>query len=122
MEFADLMKIRGLVQHRYVIGAVICLGERPLGRYSELGRAITSWTGDRIGDGEITRTVHRLQVSGLVNEKSMNGKRVLELTPEGKLRLQTLRALSEALRLGDLTGRSDEKADASQPAKRARAR
>ncbi|MFB9178147.1 hypothetical protein ACFFX1_08360 [Dactylosporangium sucinum] len=100
MEFGDLLEIRELLQYQHVIGAVVCLGERPM-RYGELGSAITEWTGSRIGDGEVTRTVHRLVGSGLADETYAQGHRLLVLTAAGMQRLDTIRALGRALRRGN---------------------
>lgn len=98
MKFGELLEIRDIIQHRYVIGALVCLGEgRPL-RYSELGSAITGWTGSRIGDGEITRTVTRLLESGLAQETFIDGHRTLTLTRAGQCRLEMIRALGRTLR------------------------
>ncbi|WP_238005853.1 hypothetical protein KZZ52_41585 [Dactylosporangium sp. AC04546] len=97
VEFGDLLEIRELLQYQHVIGAVVCLGERPM-RYGELGSAITEWTGCRIGDGEVTRTVHRLVESGLADEAYVQGHRLLVLTAAGMQRLDTIRALGGALR------------------------
>ncbi|MFY1633679.1 hypothetical protein ACN27F_10400 [Solwaraspora sp. WMMB335] len=105
MEFGDLLEIRDIVQYQYVIGAVICLGERPM-RYGELGAAITAWTGSRIGDGEVTRTVARLVDSGLARETFVDGHRVLTLSKAGLRRLETIHSLGRALR-GDADGRDD---------------
>ncbi|MFK3984473.1 hypothetical protein ACI2K4_29380 [Micromonospora sp. NPDC050397] len=96
MDFGDLLEIRDILQYQHVIGAVVCLGERPM-RYGELGSAITEWTGNRIGDGEITRTVHRLVENGLAKETFANGHRLLTLTLAGQRRLETIRALGHAL-------------------------
>ncbi len=100
MDFTDLLEIRELLQYQHVIGAVVCLGERPM-RYGELGNAITEWTGNRIGDGEVTRTIHRLLDSGLADETFVDGHRLLTLTEAGRRRLETIRALGRALRHGD---------------------
>jgi DNA-binding PadR family transcriptional regulator len=97
VQFVDLLEIRELLQYQHVIGAVVCLGERPM-RYGEMGNAITEWTGSRVGDGEITRTAHRLVDSGLAEESFVDGHRLFTLTPAGQARLETIRALGQALR------------------------
>lgn len=97
MEFADLIEIRELVQYQHVVAAVACLGERPM-RYGELGAAISEWTGSRIADGELTRTVHRLEAGGLVEVVLDDGHRLLTLTPEGHNRRQKAAALGTVLR------------------------
>lgn len=107
MEFGDLLEIRELLQYQHVIGAVVCLGERPM-RYGELGSAITEWTGSRIGDGEVTRTVHRLEQSGLADETFVDGHRLLTLTQSGLQRLETIRALGRALRHDDPEDEQDD--------------
>ncbi|WP_204038506.1 LysR family transcriptional regulator, partial [Micromonospora qiuiae] len=76
----------------------VCLGEQGPLRYSELGNGITGWTGTRIGDGEITRTVTRLLESGLAQEAFVDGHRSLTLTDAGRHRLEMIRALGRALR------------------------
>ncbi|MEJ3743136.1 hypothetical protein WEI85_07605 [Actinomycetes bacterium KLBMP 9797] len=114
MEFGDLLELRELLQYQHVIGAVVCLGERPM-RYGELGSAITEWTGNRIGDGEVTRTVHRLVESGLANETYVDGHRLLTLTRAGRRRLETIHALGRALRHDDPdTGDDDDPPDAER--------
>lgn len=107
VEFDDLVKIRELLQYQHVIGAVVCLGERPL-RYGELGSAITEWTGNRIGDGEVTRTVRRLVLRGLAEETFTDGHRLFTLTHTGLRRLGTIRALSHALRHHDSEPDNDD--------------
>jgi hypothetical protein len=107
VQFVDLLEIRELLQYQHVTGAVVCLGERPM-RYGELGCAITEWTGNRIGDGEITRTVHRLVDSGLAEEAFVDGHRLFTLTPVGFARLETIRALGRALRSASGTGPSTD--------------
>ncbi|GGM67029.1 hypothetical protein GCM10011608_60400 [Micromonospora sonchi] len=98
MKFGELLEIRDIIQHRYVIGALVCLGEQGPLRYSELGNAITGWTGTRVGDGEITRTVTRLLESGLAQEAFVDGHRSLTLTDAGQHRLEMIRALGRTLR------------------------
>ncbi|MFI7026305.1 hypothetical protein ACIBMZ_26680 [Micromonospora sp. NPDC049900] len=98
MEFADLIEIRELVQYQHVVAAVACLGERPM-RYGELGTAISEWTGSRIADGELTRTVRRLEAGGLVKVVPDNdGHRLFMLTPEGHNRRKKAAALGKVLR------------------------
>jgi len=83
VEFADLIEIREFVRYQHVIAAVALLGERSM-RSGELGSAITEWTGSRIADGELTRTVHRLKAEGLVEVVvDDDGHRTLTLTPQG---------------------------------------
>lgn len=112
MEFGDLLELRELLQYQHVIGAMVCLGERPM-RYGELGSAITEWTGSRIGDGEVTRTVHRLIDSGLAHETFVDGHRTLTLTAAGLRRLEIIRALGRALRHDDVDDQDsgDEQSD-----------
>ena len=100
MEYGDLLEIRELLGHQYVIGAVVSLGERPM-RYGELGSAITEWTGNRVGDGEVTRTINHLIRTGLATESFVDGHRRFKLTPAGRQRLETFCALGRALRGSD---------------------
>lgn len=108
VEFGDLLEIRDILQYQHVIGAVVCLGERPM-RYGELGSAITEWTGNRIGDGEITRTVRRLVDSGLARETFTEGHRLLTLTRAGRRRLETIRNLGRALHRSDSHVRDEDR-------------
>ncbi|MFI7025144.1 hypothetical protein ACIBMZ_20750 [Micromonospora sp. NPDC049900] len=110
MEFGDLLEIRDILQYQHVIGAVACLGERPM-RYGELGSALAEWTGNRIGDGELTRTVRRLVDSGLARETFADGHRLLCLTRMGRDRLTTIRALGRALHRDHSDEQGDEAPD-----------
>ncbi|MDG4833016.1 hypothetical protein O7627_27465 [Solwaraspora sp. WMMD1047] len=97
MKFSDLQEIRELLKHQHVVAAVVCLGNRPM-RYGELGSAMSGWIGSRISDGEITRTLHRLEERGLVEDAHSAGPRLLTLTPKGRSYLTTVSALVKALR------------------------
>ncbi len=101
VEFGDLKEIRRLVKYQHLIGAIVSLDGRAL-RYGELGSAITTWAGTRIGDGEVTRTVNRLAETGLARKTYVDGHYLISLTQAGRCQLKTIYALGRALRSGHL--------------------
>ena len=97
LTFLEFLELRKLLQYQHVVGALVCLSDRPM-RYGELGSALTAWTGSRVGDGEMTRTVHRLTRGGLTREAFVEGHRVVALAPAGVRHLSAICGLRSALR------------------------
>ncbi|HEX8627007.1 MAG TPA: hypothetical protein VF755_02410 [Catenuloplanes sp.] len=101
MEFTELEKIEKVVHYLYDAGALICLEQQPY-RYTQLGQALTDWSGRSDAKAELGRTRNRLLRMNCIAKKRNGNHYVYTLTPAGRLRLDQIRGIVEAVRDSDV--------------------
>jgi DNA-binding PadR family transcriptional regulator len=94
----DLNEIFGYRGDAHII---IGLATAPSLRYSELARAITEHTGERLSDTEINRCLPRLEAHGLICGEGPKRHKIYRLTRQGRDKAALLSFIFDALERRD---------------------
>jgi len=98
LQFDHLKQVNSLVNSLLEAAALFCFQARPL-KWSEVGARLTAWTGERLTDSQITRSLNRLTRQGFINKiHARNDKRdVYHITDAGRVRVIRIAALIKTI-------------------------
>ena len=97
-QFDHLKQVNDLVDNPWEGAALFCLQASPL-RWTEIGRHIAIWSGERPTDSQITRALKRLERQGYLSKTGGPGHRrgQYSITDAGRERVSRIAAVIKAI-------------------------